>query len=110
MFEYAATVVKVIDGDTVDLTVDLGFHVSIAIRTRVLGIDAPETSTSAGKVARDRLREELPVGQSVMIHTAKDPGDKYGRWLARIMGPMGDLSEWMVAKGLAVPYFGGAKP
>lgn len=109
MFDYNATVVKVIDGDTVDLSVDLGFHVGIAIRTRLLGIDAPETSTAEGKVARDRLRAELPVGQAVTIHTEKDPGDKYGRWLAQISGPSGDVAQWMIGQGLAVAYFGGAR-
>ena len=109
MFDYTATVTKVIDGDSIDLIVDLGFHISVAIRTRLLGIDAPETSTPGGKVARDRLRAELPVGTAVTIHTEKDPGDKYGRWLAKIDGPMGDVADWMIAQGLAKAYFGGAR-
>lgn len=109
MFDYNATVVKVIDGDTVDLSVDLGFHVSLTIRTRLIGIDAPEVSTPEGKIARDRLREALPVSSAVAVHTAKSPGDKYGRWLAAISGGMGDVAEWMLAQGLAKPYFGGAK-
>lgn len=109
MFDYSATIAKVIDGDTVDLIVDLGFHVSVAIRTRLLGIDAPEVSTAEGKVARDRLRAELPFGLTVALHTEKDPGDKYGRWLAQIIGPNGDVAQWMVAEGLARPYFGGAR-
>lgn len=109
MFEYRATVVKVIDGDTIDFTVDLGFHVSLAIRTRVLGIDAPEVTTAAGKNVRDGLRAALPTGSEVTIRTQKDPGDKYGRWLADIDGPFGNLSQWMIAQGWAVAYAGGAR-
>lgn len=104
MFEYRATVAKVIDGDTVDLVVSLGFHVSIAIRTRLLGIDAPEVSTPEGKAVRDTLRQMLPVGTAVTVQTQKHPGDKYGRWLARIVTPFGDLAEWLVAGGMAVAY------
>lgn len=108
-YEYRASVAKVIDGDTVDLVVDLGFHVSLAIRTRVLGIDAPEVSTPEGRVVRDALRAQLPAGTVVMIVTEKDPGDKYGRWLARIAAPFGDLADWLITGGMARPYAGGAR-
>ena len=103
-YQYHAIVVKVIDGDTVDLVVDLGFHVSIAIRTRLIGIDAPEVSTPAGKLVRDTLRGMLPIGTAVTVQTEKHPGDKYGRWLARIGTPFGDLAEWLVAGGMAAVY------
>lgn len=109
MFEYRAAIAKVIDGDTVDLIVDLGFHVSVAIRTRVLGVDTPEVSTVEGRAVRDLLREKLPIGSGVTIATQKDPGDKYGRWLARIETPFGDLATWLLAGGMAKAYDGGTK-
>lgn len=110
MFDYTATVTKVIDGDTIDLAVDLGFHVGISIRTRLLGIDAPEVSTADGKAARDRLRAALPVSTAVKIHTEKDPGDKYGRWLALVEAPgLGDVSAWMISQGMARAYGGEAR-
>lgn len=109
MFEYQAKVLKVIDGDTVDLTIDLGFHITTTIRTRLLGINAPEVSTAEGRDARDKLRANLTG--SVIASTYKDPGDKYGRWLAKLQHPtMGDVAQWMLSQGLARSYDGGAKP
>lgn len=111
-YTYRATVVRVVDGDTIDLLVDLGFHASLAIRTRLLaedatgvtqGIDAPEVSTDAGRVARDFLREQLPVGAAAVASTYKEPGDKYGRWLAVIEdAALGDIGTMMVSTGHAV--------
>lgn len=110
-FTYDAQVVKVIDGDTVDLLVDLGFHTSLSIRTRLLGIDAPEVSTVSGKIAREELRIYLPVGSSVVVRTSKDPEDKYGRWIAQIEWKGGSISDWMIANHHALPWDGnGAKP
>lgn len=103
MFSYRAKVIKVIDGDTVDLNVDLGFHCEIGIRTRLLGINAPEVSTAEGKQVRDWLRERLPIGDAVTVDTFKDPGDKYGRWLARINSRGEDICSVLVAHGYAVP-------
>lgn len=103
MFEYQAQVVKVIDGDTVDLLCDLGFHVRIAIRTRLLGIDAPELGTPAGKAARDWLTAELTG--ACTVRTFRVPGDKYGRWLAVITHPvLGDVAAALMAKGHAAGY------
>lgn len=109
MFNYSAVVTKVIDGDTVDLTVDLGFHITLDIRTRLMGINAPEVSTPEGRTARDALRAQLPIGTAVTVETQKDPGDKYGRWLALIEAPFGDVCQWMLSNNYAVPYNGGPK-
>lgn len=109
MFTYRATVAKVIDGDTIDLVVDLGFHVSIHIRTRLLGIDAPEVSTVEGRAVREALRVALPVGAGVTVETFKANGDKYGRWLAKIAAPFGDVAAWMIELGYARVYDGGAR-
>lgn len=106
VYSYHAVIMRVVDGDTVDLEVDLGFHNKTKIRTRVYGVNAPEVSTDAGKVARDRTREYLPIGSPVTVQTYKDPGDKYGRWLAVIykVGSSDSLGEWLIKEGLAVPY------
>lgn len=111
MYDYTATVLKVVDGDTIDLRVDLGFHVSTTIRTRILGIDAPEVRTQEGKNVRDYLRLALPPGTQVQIQTEKDPGDKYGRWLATIREPalLGDVATHLIERGMAVAYSGGAR-
>lgn len=103
MYKYQATVDKIVDGDTVDLTVDQGFHNYRKIRTRLLGINAPEVSTLEGRVARDWLREHLPIGTNVQIQTFREPGDKYGRWLAMIESPaLGDVAQAMLSTGHAV--------
>lgn len=105
MYKYRATVAKVIDGDTVDFEVDLGFHVHVYIRTRLYGLDAPETSTIEGKQAKAVLRALLPVDTAVVLHTYKDPTDKYGRWLATINivnGPVQSVNDTLVSQGYAV--------
>ena len=106
LYKYNAIVVRVVDGDTVDLNVDLGFHTFLKIRTRLLGINAPEVSTEEGRIARDKLRQQLAVGEPVNVTTFKDPTDKFGRWLATIYrkGSIDSVQEWMLSQGLAAPY------
>jgi len=111
MFEYRAEVLKVVDGDTVDFRIDLGFRIQQTIRTRLKGIDTPEMGTEAGRAAKAAVMSLLPVGSKVVIQTAVNPGDKYGRWLAHVLLPgRGNLNDWLVAAGHAVRYDGGAKP
>jgi len=106
--------IDVYDGDTVTVRVDLGMHVSVVTRLRLVGINAPEMSTPEGKPARDYLRSmcasfpslALP---SLVIKTYKDAGDKYGRWLAEIWAGELCLNTQMIAAGFAVAYDGGAK-
>lgn len=101
-YQYKATVIKVIDGDTVDLRVSLGFHAHQDIRTRLFGLDAPETSTDAGKASRQYLRSLLTFGFPVIVSTYKDPTDKYGRWLATIFLYSGEnVNEALIRQGFA---------
>lgn len=110
MYEYAATVERVIDGDTVDVTIDLGFRVYLGQRIRLAGIDAPEVSTDEGKDARDFLRRTLPPGQHVVLTTERPRDDKYGRFLATVMkdGTL-NINNYMLNTGHARPYDGGAR-
>jgi micrococcal nuclease len=112
MFEYTATVLKVIDGDTVDVEVDLGMHTFTKTRLRVLGINAPEVSTESGRLARLWGRMVLPMGAFVTIKTQKDKTEKYGRWLASIALPDGqDYATMAIDTGHAVPWDGtGQRP
>ena len=89
MFTYAAKLIEVIDGDTVDLLIDLGFGVHVQERCRIYGIDAPEMPTESGKAAKAYLEtllgadtRELFVATRKMTRKPKERTDKYGRYLA----------------------------
>jgi micrococcal nuclease len=113
MYEYQAQVSKVIDGDTVDLIVDLGFKLYTNQRIRLSFIDAPEVSTVKGRISRDFLISVLPKGSNVVLISRK--GDKYGRWLGEIkISNIMDkrltdtntttINEAMIALGFASKY------
>lgn len=115
LYDYQATVKRVIDGDTIEVAVDLGFSLSWDTAVRLYGINTPELSSSdpiqraGAKVARDYLID-LIYGKQVMLHTVK-PKDKYGRYLAVVLLDQKNINEDMVAKGLAKPWDGqGEKP
>lgn len=100
-YTYAATVVRVIDGDTLYANVDLGFRMTIQITVRLLGINTPELNTDAGKMVRDYMRTLLE-GQKIVLKTHKDPKDKYGRWLGEIYANDVFINELLVEKNYAV--------
>lgn len=94
-FEYKATVLRVVDGDTIDLDIDLGFSVHLKERVRLLGVDTPETygvrkdseEYKAGMLAKTKVEEKLmPITQNdyVIVETERDKKGKYGRYLARV--------------------------
>ena len=82
LYHYAATVLKVVDGDTIDIRIELGLNVSTVERCRLYGIDAPETrgeSRQAGLESKQWLEDNLPG--KIFIKTHKDKTGKYGRYL-----------------------------
>jgi len=112
-YVYAARCVKVIDGDTLDLDIDLGFHVTIRQRVRLRGIDTPELrgpdETRANKAATEVTL--WTQGVELIIRTERDATDKYGRMLADVWGDgrLGSLSHHLVCLGLARRYDGGTR-
>ena len=112
-YVYAARCVQVIDGDTLDLDIDLGFFVTLRQRVRLRGIDTPELR---GK-DKDRAvaaRTEVTIwtdGVELLIRTELDEADKYGRLLAEIWvdGLATSLSDHLVERGLARRYDGGRR-
>lgn len=110
MYEYTATVLRVIDGDTVWLDVDLGFDVKRKDSFRLAAIDAPEISTPEGVAARDHLVRLLHGGGELTITTHKDKREKFGRYLATLWLGHRNLNVEMVIDGHAQPYRGRAKP
>lgn len=110
-FEYRhVTVVRVIDGDTVELEIDLGNKIAWRDHFRLYGIDTPERGRTGASEATARLSELLSNGLH-RVETFKP--DKYGRWLAKLSIPTsgGELcvNDLLVVEGHAVSYFGGVK-
>ena len=116
MYQYKAKVLKVLDGDTVDIDLDLGFNIVLANqRVRMAGIDTPESRTAnneekvRGMLSKKKLAEKLPVGSWVRIETQKSDNndDKFGRILAVfIMEDGTSLNQWMIDNNYAVLYQG----
>ena len=115
MYEYKAIIRRVVDGDTVDVTLDLGFDILYNNRIRLLGIDTPESRTrdleekALGLAAKDRVKELCPVGSTVSIITTKDGRGKFGRILGEIFVEEQSVNKLLVEEGHAVEYFGGKK-
>ncbi len=120
MYEYKCTIVRVIDGDTVDVDIDLGFGIIMADeRVRIMGIDTPESRTSDkveklfGKAAKARLQELL--GETSVLRTqinknGEDMKGKFGRVLGDFVAKDGRMvTEVMTEEGHCVPYTGGSK-
>ena len=118
--EYDVVLLKSVDGDTVDVDIDLGFGIWLRDeRVRIMGIDTPESRTSNeveklfGKAAKHRLQELLENG-GILVTTEEKNGEdmrgKFGRILGDFKIPDGRLvTEVMIAEGHCVPYFGGSK-
>ena len=112
MWEYECSVLRVIDCDTVDVRIDLGFHVHYNVRVRMYGIDAPESRTrdldekKMGLAAKERL-EQLLDDKEVII---KSHGiGKFGRCLGSLYVNGKNVNEQLISEGHATDYFGGKR-
>jgi micrococcal nuclease len=118
MYQYAATVNRVVDGDTIYFDVDLGFYIKLTVDVRLKGVNTPETrgaTREAGLKAKAFVAEALPAGSLAVITTYKKP-EKYGRYLADVLYLPGaktrdeilangkSLNKELLDKGLAVPF------
>lgn len=111
MYTYLATLVRVVDGDTVDIAIDLGFSVTSRQRVRLLGLDAPERYTIVGKAAAEFVVAWFQPGPFTVESSRPGGGDKYGRYLARIVQGDRCLNNDLIGAGHAVSWDGqGAKP
>jgi len=105
---YRGKIVKVVDGDTVDVELDLGFSIYSKQRFRLYAINAPEMrgeEIEAGKASKEFLKG-LIDGKEVLIRTYKDKQGKYGRYLAYIYSRDDDvcINDVMIKEGHAVKY------
>lgn len=125
MYEYRTKLIKVVDGDTVDVDIDLGFGVWLRDeRVRIMGIDTPESRTRDkvekvfGKAASKRLKELLGPNPVLRTQVAKDGEDMKGKF-GRILGDFDvycpatqawrPVTSVMSEEGHCVPYYGGSK-
>jgi len=122
--EYDVTVLKVVDGDTVDVDIDLGFGITLRDeRVRIMGIDTPESRTSDkvedlfGEAAKARVKELMHEGGKLITTEDKNGEDmkgKFGRilgdfYVERYEGKKERLTDILIEEGHAVAYFGGSK-
>tara|TARA_R100001443_G_scaffold117413_1_gene142310 strand:+ start:1279 stop:1668 length:390 start_codon:yes stop_codon:yes gene_type:complete len=114
MYEYAVKqIVKVVDGDTVDIIIDLGFDLSKKERVRLAGIDTPESRTrdleekKLGLEAKEFLERRLMECAKLIVKTEKD--GKYGRMLGWFYCSQININTEMVERGYAWEYDGGKK-
>jgi micrococcal nuclease len=119
MYEYYVRKVEnVVDGDTIDVLIDLGFDILFASRVRLAGIDTPESRTkdlaekALGLEAKEYLKKSLKDSKSVVIKTEKmDSSEKYGRILGWVYvdGNTVSLNDMMINDGYAWGYMGDTK-
>jgi len=106
MYEYKAKVTNVVDGDTVDALVDLGFKVQTLQRLRLARVDTPERTQPGYGAARDFVKQ-LVEGKDVTMRSHK--ASKWGYFLADVVIDGRDVAEMLLAAGLAKAYDGGTK-
>lgn len=110
MYEYTARLVKIVDGDTLDVLVDVGFDIHTRQRIRLLGINCPEHGTVGGTDATAYTTAWIAEhGPDLLIRTVKDRREKFGRLLATIVADSHVLNSDLVTAGHAVGYDGGRR-
>jgi len=114
MYEYNCKVKRVVDGDTVDVVIDLGFDIHFATRVRLYGMDTPESRTRnkdekvRGLMSKDFLKEWMEK-DDVIIRTRKDKKGKFGRVLGEMLVRGENVNKLMVKECYAVEYYGQSK-
>ena len=112
------SVLKVVDGDTIDASIDLGFDISLEKRIRFAGIDTPESRTTnvkekaMGLESKEWLKKTLEGAKDILIKTElPDSTEKYGRIIGHLFinGQETSLNNQMIAEGYALAYDGGTK-
>ena len=118
MYEYKVKITRVVDGDTVDAEVDLGFDTFIKDRIRLMGLDTPESRTrnkkekALGLAAKAYLKELLKENKGdIILRTSKEGKGKFGRILGTLLIYDGKTSvnQMLIDEGHARDYFGGSK-
>lgn len=110
LYRYRAALLRVVDGDTVQLDVDLGLETSRKLSVRLYGLNAPERNTSDGKKSMAWLIARLANIKQLYIATEKDRQEKFGRYLAVLYDEAGaNINRELIEAGLAKEYYGGPR-
>ena len=116
MYEFSCVVERIVDGDTIDVILDLGFDILYKSRVRLYGIDTPESRTrnldekARGKLASAFLENAINKAEQVIIRTElKDSRGKFGRVLGTVVCDGKDINEAMIENFMAAKYFGQSK-
>ena len=116
MHEYKTKIRRIVDGDTVDVDIDLGFGMILSKqRIRLYGIDTPESRTRDkeekfyGKLAAQFLKDQCKKGSCITLKTYLDKKGKYGRILGEIIVDDVNINQLMVEQHMAVEYHGQSK-
>jgi len=117
MYEYNCKIVRIIDGDTVDVDIDLGFAVWLnKQRIRLFGVDTPESRTrdaeekKFGILAKNFVKGRLPIGSNQVLRTRLDDSrGKFGRILGEFVLDETTLNQLLIVTNNGVPYFGQSK-
>ena len=119
MYEYnVKKVTKIVDGDTIDVDIDLGFNISFSQRVRLAGIDTPESRTkdlrekALGLEVKNKVKVSMESAKKVVIKTElPDSTEKYGRILGWVYldGADKSLNEQLIEEGYAWGYMGATK-
>ena len=115
MYEYSCRINRVIDGDSVDVCIDLGFDISFTSSVRLYGIDTPESRTrdpqekKCGLLSKKFLEEAVKNGKNIIIRTQKDEKGKFGRVLGSLIIDGTNINHKMIEENLAVAYYGQSK-
>jgi micrococcal nuclease len=118
LYVYKCKVTRVVDGDTVDVVLDLGFSIEYRDRVRLMAIDTPESRTrnkvekKLGLASKGRLKDLCQYYKGgLVLRTSKEGKGKFGRILGSLFPTNGDqsLNERLIEEGYARPYYGGSK-
>ena len=117
MYVYKCKVTRVVDGDTVDVVLDLGFSIDYRDRVRLMGIDTPESRTrnlkekALGLASKARLKQLCAEYKGdLILRTSKDGKGKFGRILGSLFSIDGfDFNDQLIEEGYARDYYGGSK-
>lgn len=113
MYEYSARLKRVIDADTLEMTLDLGFKTFLDCTLRLAMVNGPELSTAAGKIAKAAVEQWFKDNPGpYVVNTAKDKQEKYGRYLALVRSAeQRFLIQDMISEGHLVVWTGkGPRP